>query len=610
MSGTALDRDPASAPVGLRDILSRLAAGDRPLFARATALQLLSGLTEGLSIALLIPLLHFMDTSSLTAEVPVRPRALSGLLGETVTFGLGGLLVFFVALVALRAWLQRATAVATSALVHDFALALRRKLFSAAARADWRTLAGARNADLQHALTGEIERMQNAAMSAMTVLRAGLVVAVYLVISLLVSIPLTVIAAGFGVLIVAALRPVRKRARRYGDQFTDGRRDQVRVVTDFLGGAKVNKAFLAEGLYEARLLASLKDLRDAMIGYVRMQGSASALVQIGTAASVSLFLYIGLAVLGASIATMLTMIVLYFRFGGRATVIQNGLQEIGASASTLSATTGLIARFEAAAEPEEEGDAPSLGGGIAFDGVSYTHPGAAAPALSDVRFEVEAGALTTFIGPTGSGKTTAVDIALGLLVPEAGRVLIGGAPLSPARRRAWRRQVALLPQDPALAHTTVAENVRLGRADATDAQVQDALRLAGAWDFVSALPGGTAHVVGERGQLLSGGQQQKIALARALVGTPQLLILDEPTSALDPASEEEIVETILALKGTLTILAVSHRPALVEVADKVVRFAVGRVETMPAPQGQAPADPIPAVPADPAPARASGRGQG
>ena len=181
------------------------------------------------------------------------------------------------------------------------------------------------------------------------------------------------------------------------------------------------------------------------------------------------------------------------------------------------------------------------------------------------------------MGPSGAGKTTLVDMLTALLRPDAGEIWIDGVALGTLDRRAWRRMIGYVPQETLLLNDTIFCNVTLGDPALTAADAERALRAAGAWEFVVATPDGPSTLVGERGARLSGGQRQRLAIARALVHRPRLLILDEATSALDVGSEAQICETLRALRGELTILAVSHRPALAMAADRVYRVHEGRI---------------------------------
>jgi ATP-binding cassette subfamily C protein len=203
--------------------------------------------------------------------------------------------------------------------------------------------------------------------------------------------------------------------------------------------------------------------------------------------------------------------------------------------------------------------------------------------LQGLSLHVPYGSMTTLVGPSGSGKTTIIDLIVGLVRPDRGQVLIDGRPMERVDIRAWRRQVGYVPQENLLLHDTIANNVSLGEDDVTPADIEYALRAAGAWDFVTELADGVQTVTGERGARFSGGQRQRIMLARALVHRPRLRILDEATNALDPDSEADICRTLRALKGDVTILAVTHQSALAAVSDRVYRVVDGRFVEEPSP---------------------------
>ncbi|WP_454317774.1 thiol reductant ABC exporter subunit CydD [Streptomyces phaeoluteigriseus] len=211
-------------------------------------------------------------------------------------------------------------------------------------------------------------------------------------------------------------------------------------------------------------------------------------------------------------------------------------------------------------------------GGVAFESVTVRYPGRSAEAVSDVSFTVAAGETVALVGPSGAGKSTLLNALLGFVRPAEGRVSIGGADLTDIDLEQWRSQVAWVPQHPHLYAGTIAENVRLARPDADDDAVRRALGDAGALEFVDALPAGAGTVLGEDGAGLSAGQRQRLALARAFLADRPVLLLDEPTAALDGETEAEVVTAVRRLAAGRTVLLVVHRPALLAMADRVVRL--------------------------------------
>lgn len=236
----------------------------------------------------------------------------------------------------------------------------------------------------------------------------------------------------------------------------------------------------------------------------------------------------------------------------------------------------LSSAAEAAAAP-----APGLAfhEAITLDGVTYQYPGADSPALHDVNLRIRRGESVGIVGPTGAGKSTLVDVVLGLLPPTAGQVDVDGVPLGRDGVR-WLRRVGYVPQSLYLIDDTLSRNIALGIApkDVDRARLARAAELAQLDGLLARLPAGLDTLAGERGVRLSGGERQRIAIARALYHDPDFLVLDEATSALDLATEAEVMKTIDQLKGVKTMLIVSHRLTTLRHCDRIVLLRQGQVE--------------------------------
>lgn len=246
----------------------------------------------------------------------------------------------------------------------------------------------------------------------------------------------------------------------------------------------------------------------------------------------------------------------------------------------LAGARRVVALLDVPLPPPPPADAPPLGadvpGAIAAEGVVFAYePGR--PALAEVTVEVRAGEVVALVGPSGGGKSTLAMLLVRLGDPEAGRVTLDGRDVRTIRPAELRRAIAYVPQDPVLFAGTIAENLRFGRPDASDADLEVACRVAQAHDFVAALPEGFATALGEGGGGLSGGQRQRLAIARALLAEPAVLVLDEATSALDNATEEALRHALAARMRGRTVVLVAHRLTSITGADRVYVLAGGRV---------------------------------
>ncbi|MEU9668722.1 thiol reductant ABC exporter subunit CydD [Streptomyces bobili] len=250
------------------------------------------------------------------------------------------------------------------------------------------------------------------------------------------------------------------------------------------------------------------------------------------------------------------------------------LRQVGAqfhaAAEGLAAAEEIFEVLETPLPASGTGAVPR--GGVAFEGMTVRYPGRSADAVSDVSFTVAPGETVALVGPSGVGKSTLLNALLGFVRPAEGRVRVGGTDLTDIDLEQWRSRIAWVPQHPHLYAGTIAENVRLARPDADDVAVRRALVDAGALEFVDALPAGAGTVLGEDGAGLSAGQRQRLALARAFLADRPVLLLDEPTAALDGETEAEVVAAVRRLAAGRTVLLVVHRPALLAVADRVVRL--------------------------------------
>ncbi|TPJ27548.1 ABC transporter ATP-binding protein [Mesorhizobium sp. B2-7-2] len=548
--------------------------------ATALAFLILGSLTEGISILLLVPLLRLIGKPDQDYAVRV-PEALHRLVPGG-TLSLASVLSLLVALVALQAMFNRFKSVYMARLLYDFVNRVRMNLFESVGKARWGVFTRIRSSDLDHALNGDVDRVQVAAFSLLMLTQATLLLAGYLIVSLFISPVMTCFAILVGLVLLVALQPFRARASAYGRTLTGNRQDQYRTVSEFLGGIKVAKSLNVEASYFAELGATLDRMKADNIAFVRNNSLGTALFQVTSVIGLSLFIYIALVRFHLSLAEIVVLLLVFMRVAPRFMDMQLQTQQVLINLPAYASMQSLQARFDAEREPEEnvteQGAKLSLETGLNIRDVAFAYgEGDGKPVVSDITFGLPAGKVTALIGPSGSGKSTIADMLLGLLEPTQGRILADGVEITAQNRRAWRDQVAYVPQDVFLLHDTIAANLRLAAPEASDEELWAALRNAHAADFVERLDSRLDTVVGDRGVRLSGGERQRIALARALLRKPSLLILDEATSALDWQNQSLIAQSIEALRGQMTILTIAHRPSMIAFADWVVAIENGRI---------------------------------
>ncbi|MEU3052768.1 thiol reductant ABC exporter subunit CydD [Streptomyces griseus] len=338
---------------------------------------------------------------------------------------------------------------------------------------------------------------------------------------------------------------------------------------DVVAGLPTLKVFGRAKAQAASIRTITSDYRRATLRTLRIAFLSSFALELLATLSVALVaVTIGMRLVHGELDLYTGLVVLILAPEAYLPIRQVGAQ-YHAAAEGLSAAEEIFAVLET--EPRAPGaeDVPDTLR-LELADVTVRHEGRAEPSLDAASLTVEPGETVALVGPSGVGKSTLLNVVLGFAVPDEGRVRVGGRDLADLDPDRWRSRIAWVPQRPHLFADTIAENVRLARPDADDEAVLTALRDAGAYDFVAALPDGMGTALGEDGAGLSAGQRQRLALARAFLADRPVLLLDEPTASLDGESEAGIVDAVRRLATGRTVLLVVHRPALLAVADRVV----------------------------------------
>jgi ATP-binding cassette subfamily C protein len=559
---------------GLRAYFPELVRFAPGRFAVACALNLASALLSGVSLLALLPLLHFTgwlpdgSHGGLVGSVLSRLPAPEGRPPLYVALGL------FVALVSGATLLDYARQGVTARLRLDFLFELRRRLNAAFARARWSHLLTRRLQHAHHMITTGVVQIAALTQYALQLVSETLLTLAYLAFSLALSWRLTLLTGAVAAVLLALHRAAG--AATWGSRHFAATRRLQDKLAQFLDGIKPAKSLNLAGEYARNFDAVLREERAQQWGFARAQSRARASLAILSTLTFAAAFLIGAVFLRLPLATFALLLVLYARLLPRASAMQQAFMQAANLAPVYAEMRAMLAEYEAHPDPAGTGRPLVLESAIRLEGVRYAHPGGAG--ILGVTAVLPANSTTAIVGPSGSGKTTLADLLTALLSPQEGAVYVDDELLTPERGVDWRAQVGYVPQDPFLFHGTVRENLAWGGGEApSEAEMWDALRAAAAEGFARALPEGLDTAIGDKGNRLSGGERQRLVLARALLRKPRVLLLDEATSALDVANEDLIYAALRNLRGTMTLVFITHRPETLRLADQVLRLEAGRL---------------------------------
>lgn len=543
-------------------------------FWAALALMVIGGAVSGATVLLLVPLVQAagLDVAS-GQETSGLFQAVQTLTGGALALpvALGLLLAAVVAQGGLR-WAEVQT---QTIVTQDVMLAIRQRLARRIFETEWVALSRRRSADLLEAMTRQVDRVGYAAHDVLGLAAAVVTTSIYVTLALWVSAEMTALVLVSGGGLSLALRGRRRDANAIGEALTSADRAFYREVEASLASLKLARTFDATDRQLADLDAAARPLRDVHVRLAGHPASVRLWFDSGIAAILCVSAYLGLTSLAMQPAELFVLLVLFMRLAPHLSLLQVYYQTLVTGLPAFEAVSRLEDELRAAAMPPIGAATPHrFRGGVALRGVTFSY--GREPVLDNVTIEVPSGATVALVGASGAGKTTVADLVLGLLRPGQGDVIVDGQPLSRDLESAWRRAVGYVPQDAFLFHDSIRRNLIWAKPGATDDEVIAALQHASA-DFVLRLPDGLDTLVGDRGALLSAGQRQRLALARALLREPALLVLDEATSALDSENERAIQRALSSLHGRVTVLLIAHRLSTVREADHIYVLDGGRV---------------------------------
>ena len=546
-----------------------------PRTALVVLLMIAAGLIEGISLALLAPLFTvLMGTEQ--GEFLSRLFAFALPPDASTMAKLALVLIAFIAAMTVRTWVVTLRDRKVGLLELDYSERLQVRLFDDLASARWQDIQGLKHARITHALGTGMERVTSAtqllllatvslamlvAQWFITFLIAPFVALIFLVILAIGAVPLGRLLTGSFAL---------------GRQISGGGISLAHTTSQLLGGLKLSIAQNMQPAFVEEYSRLAREQKDRGYAFLRRHSSVYAALTLAAALAGALLLFVGYA-LGTPIAPLLAAFAIFARMNTAAVTLVQGSVQLANNAPAHGDLMALLKEIEGnrrvAMRRPKQALAPMKT--IEFDGVTVgTGP---EERLSQLDLVLRGGEILGVTGASGAGKTTLLDAIAGLIVPDSGTIRLNGVPMDEAHAQLWRDRISYVPQESFLLNETIRRNLTWGGKDIGDDALWEALSLVRMDGVVRRTEQGLDTEVSERGIRFSGGERQRIALARAILRRPEALILDEATSAIDIDTEAAIFERLAAARPELTIVVVAHRPNTLAMCDRIIRLEEGRL---------------------------------
>lgn len=561
----------------MKDLLSY----NKGLFIKNTILMIFDGILSGAGIAMLVPMLSLIGLSG--GQTPdMLPNKITQFMTQSgKAISLLVILTAYFALVTLEALLAARISVKNSMLVQGYTRHLRNSLSRLILKAEWPCLSGKKSSDLINSFSSDIARIAAGTVFVLNILFQCFLAIFQLVLAFCMSAPLTFLVLLCAVIFIGVTRSVFHKSQVFGRnlcqnnmEFMGQAAEQLKAIREIKVYGRVNE--------EQRRFETVTDkTREIQISLTALQASSGKRNKIVAALVISVLFFISFVFLHISPALLIVLVYIFARLWPLVASLQNNVQNVLVMMPSFLSLKMLMNDLEKHAERADQFGCLypkfSIRDGICFKNVSFNYGEPSSFELKKLNFTIKARAITAFVGRSGAGKTTIFDLILGLLIPCEGQILVDGMAVDEGSLLSWRRGIGYVPQEPFLFNGTVRDNLTRYFPSATREDIQQALMLADAWEFIEKLPLGVDTPIADNGVRLSGGQRQRIVLARALISKPELLVLDEATSALDSESEQRILKTMKLLSRQMTIVVIAHRHSTISQADRIVVVEDGQI---------------------------------
>lgn len=544
-------------------------------FLQVILLTSLNALTTSFGIALIIPLL-----SVITPNQAMPVQGLSKLMSyvERMSLSLEWMIVLYFLLVCMSVFVGRLTTIRTTQLVQRYTKELRVRLFTTLFSGEYHHVAKQKKSDLVNTFTMEVSRV-NASVTALVSLLSSIIIALpQFVLAFLVSPRLTTFVLISGFIVFLSLYTSLKRVRGLAVSLQRLNQSWQKTLSEQLYGLKEIKSYGIESKQIEQFRQATEAVEHNLVAYAVEQSKPDIYFKVGAAGLISLFLYVSLVILQEEMATLIVLVLIFARLWPLFSSFQKSTQVFLSGLPVYEHIQALLDEVPCITSLSTQVQRVTFNQSISLNRITFAYDSDRVPVLQDVTFEIEAGQMIAIMGPSGTGKSTLLDILLCFSTPQYGEIRIDGQVLTSDGTDAWRNLVSYIPQASFLFHGTIRENIVHFNPGIEEERLVESLELAGA-GFVFRLHQGLDTVIGDFGLSLSGGQQQKIILARALAKRPKLLLLDEATSAIDRDQEHVFHQTLRMLTKQMTVVYVTHRSDIGDLADKVYMIEAGSFRT-------------------------------
>ena len=541
----------------------------------AVLLMIVGGLLESVSLALLAPLFalftdpHRDGLANRLFNLVLPPNA-------SMSSKLGLVLLLFVAVMIVRTLVIMVRDRTNARLQMDYGEHLQVRMMDALGAARWQDIENMKHARITQALGGSLGRVTTAnTLMLQAAVQLTMLIAQWFMVLLLapaVALIFVLIAAVGAYPLVRAL----KGSSELGREMSSGGLTLVHTTSQLLGGLKLSFAQNMQPAFVKEYARVARDLKTRRYAYAKGQSSMRAGLTVGAAVAGALLLFVGYSA-GIAIARLLASFAIFARMNGATVLLIQCSNQLANNAPAHGEIMGLLDDLRAGRLTGEEVSKASLARmkTLEFDHVSVGQ----APdwRLKDVSVVLHRGETIGIAGPSGAGKTTFLDSSAGLVVPNSGAIRVNRAPLNSSVAILWRDRISYVTQECFLFNESIRRNLTWGSKDVSDELIWEALSIVRMDAVVAKTGEGLETEVSERGIRFSGGERQRIALARAILRRPQILILDEATNAIDIETEAAIFQRLSAARPDLTIIVVAHRPSTLAVCDRIIRLEDGHL---------------------------------